>query len=777
MKSLTRLPAELIQRFLTACDEFRTSITVELFLASYSKPFWIRICNDNDSVRDAINPLLPSQWSHLGPGDFPISMLQASNMVLLRWDDVATIPAYVVAWVAHLAPTLLSFNFVSAAASAGRLDLIQLLHAFKIPKFYTGTMDAAAETGRLAVVRYLHKVRKEGCTAEAMRLAIENRHLDVARFLSENRTELCTSFALYAAVSNGDLDAVRFLQNFVNCEPDENITQAVPDLKTLKVLHEELGWPISSKFMQFYLRKGADVLRYCLENSPDLNLNLVMLREVCYGSHGVDAMMVVNDILPNEESLWSSNIWDLVATGGHLQALKWLYETRTEGCTPTAATKAAQRGHLDVVKYLRTKDIEPDSSTLLLAASSGNVELIRYLRSCESLHDCWGSALTQEAATSGHLDMVKYLWEELGYIPETLVFMPYTRGHVDVTIYAMEQGITFPDSHLSIALVSAARCCSIETVKRLHPLVPPIPDADLYEHPADSGNLEVIQFLHANRLERPTTRALLLAARKGRTDVARYLVKVMGMEPTAQIVGDAAYYGHTELMRFLLDRLPSHAVLDEAIELACMVDRFEELLWLHRKRRGTGAYRNALLFARSLDVVKKMIELYGKQLHEDSIAAVAFSSAFGTAKWVLESEVGRDLKVEFYNLLNCESPDLVVYVIENNRYLIPNLESRMIFRGDGKDRLYFYDDLGDPSQPSFLNLAARLADSMIFARLFAQYPQQCTTRTAELAAAAGFLGNVRFLSKNAPHMMESPGASGVGYKATAGEKGRTGNRD
>ncbi|KAJ3089049.1 hypothetical protein HDU96_003923, partial [Phlyctochytrium bullatum] len=311
MNPFRDVPVELIQRFLRHCNRLESSIAIELLLASYPQPFWIRIYDEQGSIRDAINPLLPSQWSRLDEGDFPISTMQASEIVLLRWDDVATIPAYVVAWVARIAPTLLSYDFVTAAAQAGRLDLIRLLHAFGIRKFCMGTMDAAASAGQLFIVRFLHLNRKEGCTAEAMDNAIKNGHLDVAQFLAKHRTELCTYRALETAIRNGDVDAVRFLQTVVKCEPDLHVISSVPDLKTLKVVHEELGWPITSGLVRNIASQAADALRYCLERSPSCEPVAVMM--VCFGKGSVEAMAVVNEFFPNEKSLWCSNNWDSVA--------------------------------------------------------------------------------------------------------------------------------------------------------------------------------------------------------------------------------------------------------------------------------------------------------------------------------------------------------------------------------------------------------------------------------------------------------------------------------
>jgi hypothetical protein len=41
---------------------------------------------------------------------------------------------------------------------------------------------------------------------------------------------------------------------------------------------------------------------------------------------------------------------DAAASGGHLDAVKWLHANRTEGCTIDALYQAAEEGHFEVVK-------------------------------------------------------------------------------------------------------------------------------------------------------------------------------------------------------------------------------------------------------------------------------------------------------------------------------------------------------------------------------------------------------------------------------------------
>ncbi|KAJ3109745.1 hypothetical protein HDU96_007103, partial [Phlyctochytrium bullatum] len=357
-------PPELIRKVLALSDDLSTAISIELLLSPYPHPYWIRISNAPNTVRDAIDPLLPACWAQLSPAHFPKSLALASQHVVLKWDDVATIPAVVVAWVAQFAPTLLTYAFVTASAAAGRLDLLHLLHAFDVPKFCSETMDAAAGAGHLAVVRFLHTQRTEGCTDRAMTEAIRHRHLDTARFLEAHRSELCRSEALSYAVANGDLDAVRFLENVVGCEPGMTEIARAPDLATLRVLHEELRWSLTLETALVVAELGrADMLRYCLERFGGCNPKPVF--EVLCRKGNLETVVVASEVFPQE---WERHNWDGFAARGALAPLRWLYEHQTGACTESALETAAPRWLYD------HQEGRCSARALETAASKGHLE-------------------------------------------------------------------------------------------------------------------------------------------------------------------------------------------------------------------------------------------------------------------------------------------------------------------------------------------------------------------------------------------------------------------
>nr|KAJ3418477.1 hypothetical protein HK105_008267 [Polyrhizophydium stewartii] len=99
---------------------------------------------------------------------------------------------------------------IDAAAAAGALDAVVLLHANGFP-CSPRAIDAAAANGHLHVVSFLHVSRSEGCTLAAIDAAAANGHAGVVQFLSECRHEGCSTAAIDRAAANGHADVVLYL--------------------------------------------------------------------------------------------------------------------------------------------------------------------------------------------------------------------------------------------------------------------------------------------------------------------------------------------------------------------------------------------------------------------------------------------------------------------------------------------------------------------------------------------------------------------------------------
>ncbi|GLE00559.1 hypothetical protein PINS_up009316 [Pythium insidiosum] len=104
------------------------------------------------------------------------------------------------------------------AAANGHLDVVEFLHSHRREGCTTFAMDRAAANGHLSVVEFLHRARTEGCTTYAMDRAASHGHLDVLSFLHCHRRERCSPWALADAAENGHLAVVQFLHTNALCK-------------------------------------------------------------------------------------------------------------------------------------------------------------------------------------------------------------------------------------------------------------------------------------------------------------------------------------------------------------------------------------------------------------------------------------------------------------------------------------------------------------------------------------------------------------------------------
>ena len=105
------------------------------------------------------------------------------------------------------------------------------------------------------------------------------------------------------------------------------------------------------------------------------------------------------------------------AEKGNLDVLKWL---RTE-CTPpcewshVTCALAAREGHVDMLKWMRHVSDVPcpwDDLSCAQAARNGRLDVLKWLRD-ENYPPCpWNNATCSNAAANGHLEVLKWLRKE-----------------------------------------------------------------------------------------------------------------------------------------------------------------------------------------------------------------------------------------------------------------------------------------------------------------------------------------------------------------------------
>jgi hypothetical protein len=154
------------------------------------------------------------------------------------------------------------------------------------------------------------------------------------------------------------------------------------------------------------------------------------------------------------------------AKGGHLAALKYL---RSEGCAWNKhyiACYAAASGSIETAEWLRLQPgIEINAEVLTAAAGASQIAMCEHLlrTGCE-----WDSDACRKAADKGHLDTLRWLREHgcpwvLGAICADASF----NGYTEIFDYVIEQGEVLSAFELTYCLNRAGARDHMETAQWL----------------------------------------------------------------------------------------------------------------------------------------------------------------------------------------------------------------------------------------------------------------------------------------------------------------------
>ncbi|KAJ3102316.1 hypothetical protein HDU96_009671 [Phlyctochytrium bullatum] len=609
------LPAELTRSILLHANDLNAAIYIELLLAGFSRPFWIRINDDPASgpVRDAIELLLPDAWKDVNQRHFPASLALSQSLIVEPDEQIDSVPAFRLAWIAKFRQDLLTYRYTMQAAKAGRLDLIRLLDAFRVPKFCMATMDEAAGAGRLSVVKFLHFKRTEGCTSMAMTMAAEGGHMDVIRFLHANRTEGCQDSAITRAASGGHFEVISFLQTEYQLEP-RHMPHNVPT-SHIRHLHEKFRFFISQSTVLDVLSKGTpDELRYCLSQVQFVPPGGMACKQL-------GQLEVLMEFFRDDDRFWSHANLDYMAKYASLEMLEFLYDKRPERCTEAGLRNAAARGDPEIFRYLVRKDIESsymlDNGVLYSAAGGGSVEILKLLAEFDHLRPHWTSSVTETACAKGRADAVRYLSGELGIPMKEIPFFSdiVVNGQLNPVLFALDEfGYHDPDSvwrdMMQRMFRGVCEVGTLEQVKHFSAKTPACPEA--FCSATKAGRLDVLRFLLEHRFERPRLDSMRCALDKP-IEFVQFFIEEAELDP-ALLLPYAVERGRLDIVRYLYDHLPPDTPLDSAIVDALASNHFEVAKFLHLKRPASDRLYAVVKRHTSMDVATFMVEHYAAQL-------------------------------------------------------------------------------------------------------------------------------------------------------------------
>lgn len=185
-----------------------------------------------------------------------------------------------------------------------------------------------------------------------------------------------------------------------------------------------------------------------------------------------------------------------------------------------------------------------NNKNLIKACTEGNLETVKFIM--KSNISVYPDAMLKIAVLNGHLDIIKYLVEDLGADVCTsdgyLICFAINKGYFDITKYLVEHGV---DIHTD----NEAPAC----------------------YAAMSGNVDIIKYL-VNLGSIINLKWLGLAAGNGNLEMAKYLVEDLNAdihEDSERAMIEAINGGHLEMVKYLYEK--GKPFSDEFIDVAMHV--------------------------------------------------------------------------------------------------------------------------------------------------------------------------------------------------------------
>jgi len=215
----------------------------------------------------------------------------------------------------------------------------------------------------------------------------------------------------------------------------------------------------------------------------------------------------------------SQNTASVAVDAGHADCLQFAYENG--GCwNPSGLSNSAvQKGHLQCVKYLHSVGlVEVGGNLCSVAADNGSIEMVMYLR---SLGCTWSAATTCAAARNGHLECLQYLHAQGCPWGESTCLAAAANGHKHCLEFARAHGCPWSARTMKRAVAEAR----VDMVQYLHAQGCPWDDQtclqalrELYDQ--QPGHFDCLRYLHAAGCPFDKT-ACLAAAKKLQKDLPR----------------------------------------------------------------------------------------------------------------------------------------------------------------------------------------------------------------------------------------------------------------
>jgi hypothetical protein len=411
------------------------------------------------------------------------------------------------------------------AAAAGNLDVVKLLVThFKKYLVTAKVVNEAAKHDHIEILTWVHgQCQFVDWSKEAVYFAVQAGHLEMAKWLQANIVTPPLNVLIECAVAiakRGDLELLKWVCSLdVGLESGARITVN--------------PWQVVKEAVDFgHLEMLKWIFEQPIGTEPTLDEGVIIQEELVVKIHAWQAVRcghfdVLKWLVPKHRKVCFFEGADAVAAEtGRLDTLCWLWANNlvTEP-SMAALSKAAQNGHLHILEWMADQEQRYDcGKSMYEAARNGHVQVVQWLYENTSA-SCTMDAM-DAAATHGHLDIVKLLHAN-GPPVRSMYFAMMgaaTYGHLDIVKFL--HGTRRRECHVD-ARAAAVEHGKLEVAKWLH-FNTELSNSNIaafarLDMPARSGDLETIQWCHAQGFKGFTTDVMNAAAGSGHLDIVKWL--------------------------------------------------------------------------------------------------------------------------------------------------------------------------------------------------------------------------------------------------------------
>lgn len=433
---------------------------------------------------------------------------------------------------------------------------------------------------------------------QALRLAAAGGHLNAVKclltapFPSKIDTLDCEAFRL--AASHGHLPVVTyFLEEF-----PEKVNPAILDSKAFRLAASHGHLPVVQYLHQYTPIHGEWRVNIHARNDEALRLA---------AAHG--HLEVVKYLVKTAKAnigAYHHEAFREAAANGHLEVVVYLVEAGAEimALDGQGLHRAAGNGHIDVVKYLLGDSVSLENSKLPI------IPLSAYRTTERDLVHTQNDQALRQAASKGHLEVVKYLVEEKGAdvhaLDDDALLQASMEGRLEVVRYLLGKGRD--GNNKNIGHVSEGKKkinnnngnnnADLDNIANVH-----AKEDIALRQAALQGHYEVVKCLieegDANYYVR-NGETLILAIQGGHFNVVKYLLEERKMNHAihdGRALIAAVAHGQLEIVKYLIEEqkvsIPG-ATLEGEILYQAVSGRHLELIKYLYPEPGEGALKPSL---------------------------------------------------------------------------------------------------------------------------------------------------------------------------------------